>query len=80
MSPTAANTILSPSRGGLAVISGPAGAGKSTVVRQLLTECSLPLVLSVSATTRPPRPGEVDGIHYHFLSHEEFARRRQAGE
>jgi guanylate kinase len=64
----------------LVVISGPSGAGKSTVVRQLLKECALPLVLSVSATTRRARPGEVDGVHYHFLSHSEFAARRASGE
>jgi guanylate kinase len=69
-------------RGRLVVISGPSGAGKSTVVRELLRPgiCPLPLVLSVSATTRRPREGEVDGVNYFFLSHEEFARRRAAGE
>ncbi len=51
-----------------------------TVVRELLASCSLPLMLSVSATTRAPRPGEVDGLDYLFLSHAEFARRRNAGE
>jgi guanylate kinase len=68
--------------GRLVVISGPSGAGKSTVVRELLRPgaCPLPLVLSVSATTRTPRQGEVDGVNYFFLSHEEFARRRGAGE
>ena len=80
MSSAAAQATSPSPHGGIAVISGPAGAGKSTVVRRLLTDCGLPLVLSVSATTRPPRPGEMDGIHYHFLSHEEFARRREAGE
>lgn len=64
----------------LVVISGPSGAGKSTVVRQLLKCCTLPLALSVSATTRKARPGEVEGVHYHFLSHEDFAARRAAGE
>ncbi len=68
------------SGGRLVIISGPSGAGKSTVVRRLLRDCSLPLKLSVSATTRPPRRGEVDGVHYHFLSEDEFARRRAAGE
>lgn len=66
--------------GRLIIISGPSGAGKSTVVRELKAKCDLPLVYSVSATTRPPRPGEVDGIHYFFLTHDEFARRKQAGE
>ena len=68
------------SHGRLVVISGPSGAGKSTVVRELLTACQLPLALSVSATTRRPRPGEVDGVNYFFISHDEFARRRAAGE
>jgi guanylate kinase len=64
----------------LVIISGPAGAGKSTIVRRLLRECSMPLRLSVSATTRPRRPQEADGIDYHFLSPEAFAQRRAAGE
>jgi guanylate kinase len=68
------------SSGQLVIISGPSGAGKSTVVRELLARCPLPLELSVSATTRPPRPGEQDHVAYHFLSHAEFARRRGAGE
>ena len=80
MSSAAAKSSSLPRRGGLVVISGPSGAGKSTVVRQLLTDCPLPLVLSVSATTRQPRPGEVDGVDYHFLSPEEFQRRRQASQ
>jgi guanylate kinase len=66
--------------GKLVIISGPAGAGKSTVVRQLLANCPLPLEFSVSATTRSPRPGERDGVDYFFLTREEFARRRGAGE
>ena len=66
--------------GNLVIISGPSGAGKSTVVRELLARCPLPLRLSVSATTRPPRPGEQDHVDYHFLSPAEFARRRAAGE
>jgi guanylate kinase len=64
----------------LVIISGPSGAGKSTVVRELLACGRLPLRLSVSATTRAPRPGEVDGVHYHFLTHDEFAHRRERGE
>jgi guanylate kinase len=66
--------------GRLIIISGPAGAGKSTIVRRLLHECPMPLQLSVSATTRQRRPQEADGIDYHFLSPQEFARRRDAGE
>src|SRR3954453_5471684 len=64
----------------LVVISGPSGAGKSPVVRELLTSCPLPLKLSVSATTRKPRRGEVEGEDYFFLTREQFAARRAAGD
>ena len=67
-------------RGRLIIISGPSGAGKSTVVRRLREECPLPLLSSISATTRKPRPGEQDGVDYFFLDHEEFEQRRQAGD
>jgi guanylate kinase len=66
--------------GRLIIISGPSGAGKSTVVGRLLDECDLPLILSVSATTRGPRPGEIDGKDYFFMSDEEFQRRSVGGE
>ncbi|MHB8694822.1 MAG: guanylate kinase [Solirubrobacteraceae bacterium] len=61
------------------VITGPSGVGKGTLIRGLLERIPS-LELSVSATTRAPRPGEVDGIHYHFLTPSEFERRVQAGE
>jgi len=61
------------------VITGPSGVGKGTLIRGLL-ERVRGLELSVSATTRPARPGEVDGRDYHFLSPEEFERRAKAGE
>jgi guanylate kinase len=64
----------------LVVISGPSGAGKSTVVRELLVTCPLPLMLSVSATTRAPRRGEREGVDYFFLTPEQFAARRAQGE
>jgi guanylate kinase len=64
----------------LIVLSGPSGVGKSTVLRRLLSRHADRLRLSVSATTRPPRPGETDGVDYYFLSDAEFARRREAGE
>jgi guanylate kinase len=71
---------MSAETGKVVILSGPSGAGKSTVVRRLLQCSPVPLRLSVSATTRSPRPGERAGLDYHFLSQEEFARRRQAGE
>ena len=70
----------STSPGKLVVVSGPAGVGKTTVLRRLFRCAPVPLVASVSATTRPPRPGETDGVDYHFLSEEEFAELRRRGE
>lgn len=67
------------SRGTLFVISAPSGAGKTTILRPILAE--LPgLAFSVSHTTRQPRPGEQNGVDYHFVSHEEFAQLEQAGD
>jgi guanylate kinase len=61
------------------VITGPSGVGKGTLIRGLLER--LPrLELSISATTRQPRPGEADGVAYHFLGPEEFDSRVAAGE
>ena len=57
----------------LLVLSGPSGVGKSTVVRELRAHHP-EIWLSVSVTTRFPRPGEVDGVHYHFVSDAEFDR------
>ncbi len=65
-------------RGQLLVISGPSGVGKSTVVEALRRR--RPFGFSVSATTRAPRPGEVDGEHYHFVSEEAFDRLVDRGE
>jgi guanylate kinase len=65
--------------GRLFVITGPSGVGKGTLIRELLDRVP-DLELSVSATTRPPRPGERDGFDYHFLSEEEFSRRLAADE
>lgn len=66
--------------GRLIIISGPSGAGKSTVLQALMQRCDLPLAMSISATTRAPRPGEVDGQDYLFLSPEGFEERRKEGE
>jgi len=61
------------------VITGPSGVGKGTLIRGLMERLG-ELQLSVSATTRAPRPGERDGVDYHFLTREEFERRVDAGE
>jgi guanylate kinase len=66
-------------RGVLFVLSSPSGAGKSTIARKLL-EAHPELGVSVSATTRPIRPGEVDGKDYHFVDLEEFRRMVSAGD
>ena len=65
--------------GSAIIISGPSGVGKSTVcakVREQFPE----LQFSISCTTRKPRPGEVDGVHYYYLSKEEFEKRIAAGD
>ncbi|MCP9235679.1 guanylate kinase [Lewinella sp. JB7] len=64
--------------GKLLIFTAPSGAGKTTLVRHLLQKFGQ-LAFSVSATTRPPRPGEEDGVDYHFLSLEEFRRRVAEG-
>lgn len=61
------------------VITGPSGVGKGTLIRELCRRIP-ELELSTSATTRPPREGERDGVEYHFLDGAEFARRVDAGE
>ena len=84
MSPTlAANQI--PSRnemtlGPLIIVSGPSGSGKSTLIDQVLAVFGLRLRHSISATTRQPRTGEVDGVHYHFWTRERFEAGIAAGE
>ncbi|HEY5317961.1 MAG TPA: guanylate kinase [Solirubrobacteraceae bacterium] len=60
------------------VITGPSGVGKGTLIRGLLERVP-ELELSISATTREPRPGERDGVDYHFLTTDEFERRAGAG-
>ncbi|MCA8988831.1 MAG: guanylate kinase [Planctomycetaceae bacterium] len=64
----------------IVVISGPSGSGKTTVVSRLERESSVPLIKSISATTRPARVNEVDGQDYYFFKQEEFDRKREAGE
>ena len=67
-----------PRRGILFVVSAPSGAGKTTLCNALRQTPDF--VYSVSCTTRTPRPGEIDGEDYHFLSREDFERHVQAGE
>lgn len=66
-------------KGILFIISGPAGSGKGTVVKELISAHS-EIALSVSATTRNPRPGEENGVHYYFISKDEFEKRIERGE
>ena len=62
----------------LLLVSGPSGSGKTTLCRRLSEEGQAHY--STSCTTRPPRPGEIDGQHYHFLEKEEFQQRVEDGE
>ena len=66
-------------RGVLTVISGPSGVGKGTIINRLF-EIEDNLYFSVSATTRKPRPGEIDGVHYSFKSREDFEHDIETGE
>jgi guanylate kinase len=67
-------------RGRLIVVAGPSGVGKGTVVRRLLDGDPPALVYSVSATTRAPRNGEIEGTHYRFVTEREFDRLIREGE
>lgn len=63
----------------LLVVSGPSGSGKTTVIGRL-REVDPTLGYSISCTTREPRPGEIDGVHYHFLTNERFLELLHAGQ
>ena len=65
-------------QGRVLIISGPSGSGKSSIVRNLIHDDRV--VFSISATTRRPRPGEKDGVHYHFLTKDDFRARVERGE
>ena len=67
-----------PSR--IIVLSGPSGSGKSTIVDRLVNESPVPLLKVVSATTRSPRPAEVEGVDYYFLADEEFQEKNRNNE
>lgn len=74
-----ATTKESPTLGRLIVLTGPSGVGKGTLMRALL-ERHPELYYSVSATTRPPRKGEIDGKHYYFMSRSKFEQLVAGGE
>lgn len=59
-------------KGKIFVISAPSGCGKSTIINTIIDRGDIPLNFSVSATNRAPRAGEQDGVHYHFLTTDEF--------
>lgn len=62
---------MSENKGKIFVISSPSGGGKTTIVRRILSEFP-EIIFSVSATTRPKRPDEIDGVHYFFLTEDQF--------
>ena len=64
----------------LIIFSAPSGSGKSTIINYLLAQPGLNLAFSISATSRPPRGTERDGVEYFFLTPDEFRRRIQAGD
>ncbi len=66
--------------GRLIVVSGPSGSGKTSLVRKLVARPDSPARLSVSATTRPPRPGEENGREYYFLTRADFESKRDRGD
>jgi guanylate kinase len=72
-------TLRARHRPRLYVISGPSGVGKDSIIEQLRTRFP-DIHFAVTATTRPRRPGEIDGIHYYFLDEETFAEREEQGE
>ena len=67
-------------QGRVLIFSGPSGVGKGTLLKLLFDKGAFPLTMSVSATTRAPRPGEIDGVHYYFLTREEFLSRQARGD
>lgn len=61
-------------KGFVLLVSGPSGAGKSTLLKKLFEEFQEELYFSISSTTRSPREGEKNGVHYHFINHDEFQK------
>lgn len=67
-------------RGKIIVIAAPSGCGKSTIIRALMERRGLDIHFAVSATTRPPRPGEINGESYYFITEDDFRRGIEADE
>ncbi|MDJ1159678.1 guanylate kinase [Chelatococcus sp. SYSU_G07232] len=67
-------------RGLVLILSSPSGAGKTTLTRNLIEKAELELRLSISVTTRPRRPSEIDGVHYHFIEKDQFVFQRDRGD
>lgn len=67
-------------KGKVIILSAPSGSGKSTIIKAILDRGETDLRFSVSATNRPPREGETDGVHYRFLTDVEFRRHIEAGD
>lgn len=65
--------------GNLFIVAAPSGAGKTSLVKELLA-ADAGIQLSISYTTRPPRPGEINGLHYHFVSRENFGQMLERGD
>ena len=73
-------TVQMEREGKIIILSAPSGAGKSTIIRELTKHDDLNLGFSISATSRPPRGEERNGVEYYFLDEEEFRRRARNGE
>ena len=74
---------MTTAKGNLFVVSAPSGAGKTSLMRALEQQLNAEqptVAFSVSTTTRAPRPGEVDGVDYHFASKDDFVAKREQGE
>ena len=71
--------MTAPTHGNLFILSAPSGAGKSSLIKALL-EQHQDIKVSVSHTTRAPRPGEENGVHYHFVSVDEFKQLIEQGD
>ena len=80
MTQTSTTTSATPRGGKVIIISAPSGCGKSTIIKALLEKGEVDMQFSVSATNRPPRPGEEHGVHYYFLSDDEFRRAISQGD